>query len=470
MGSVRASARPPGGRSLLTQRQRLLLGAVALGMTLWAVWRDTTFLQTMPIDDIVAYQCYAEGFWHGAQASVIAPATKQCSAARYRFWLTPPQQFRSFPREYPPVAIAVFSLPLLIPWLTYRPAYIDTMAILLLIAILWLAWRAPPHVAIALPTYVLLAGWATALARFDLVPSLCVLASLVCLRQSAPRWATAWLALAVLLKLFAVVVFPVLLIAEYRRCGRWRGDLLLLFAGSTGVGLLVSLAVNPQGISAILSYNALRPPQIESLPGSLLWVTGLLGAVRHVVLSYHSLNVVGTWQNVLSSAFTLFLLLALPLTYWRQWKGWDSMERGYVLSLLVILVGSKLLSPQYMLWLLPVVAYAEGIRLRWIVVAYLTVVIYPNAYQLSTNMVSLPSYPLFMWAIVGRNAVLVGITIVYLAGNGDTRTHGWPAVAFWQVAHQRLTASRHRQQRHLALLDPTMAGCMRCARIVDVDA
>ena len=90
------------------------------------------------------------------------------------------------------------------------------------------------------------------------------------------------------------------------------------------------------------------------------------------------------------------------------------MGRSFVLTALVVLVTSKLFSPQYMLWLFPLVAYVEGLRLRWVVLAVLTVAIYPNAYGFHTSLVTLPDQPTFMAAILARNAVLLVLTVVYL--------------------------------------------------------
>jgi hypothetical protein len=133
-----------------------------------------------------------------------------------------------------------------------------------------------------------------------------------------------------------------------------------------------------------------------------------------VVLSYHSLNVVGSLGGPLAWLATALLAAGLLLVYRRALQGRDALGRSFVLALLVTLCGGKLLSPQYLLWLLPVAAYAEGLRARWLLVSLLTLAIYPNAYTLDISLVRLPNHPLFMLAILGRNAALLGITTLYL--------------------------------------------------------
>jgi hypothetical protein len=57
------------------------------------------------------------------------------------------------------------------------------------------------------------------------------------------------------------------------------------------------------------------------------------------------------------------------------------------------------------------------LRARWLLVSLLTLAIYPNAYTLDHSLVHLPNHPLFMLAILGRNAALLALVTTYL----------WPA-------------------------------------------
>ena len=399
-------------------RIRILLSVALLALVLAGLMGDLSYQRSIkgliPSDDIFAYECYSRAFWRGEQALVDAPHTVLCADRRWKFWIAPPRALHTLPREYPAPAIFVFSLPLLIPWLPFALAYMLLMGLLSLGVVAWMVRRGLLLCGAAFALYGLIGGWATLLARFDLVPGVLVLAALVLADRG--RWTPAYLALAIatLLKLYPALALPVMLIAEWRATGErpWRG--LGLFALVIAIGLLPFALLNPAAFMAPFSYNGIRPPQIESLAGSLLWLSGTIGGNVRVILTYHSVNVVGVLDGVAAWLASALLVVGTLLVYWRAWTGHDPLGRSVVLVLLVTLCGSKLLSPQYLLWLFPAVAYVEGLRLRWLLIAALTLVIYPYGYSLDTSLVHLPNHPLFMGAILARNAALLILAVLYL--------------------------------------------------------
>ena len=399
-------------------RFRLLLGVALLAVVVAGLLKDLEYQRSVkgliPSDDIFAYECYSRAFWRGEQALVDAPHTVLCADHRWKFWITPPRAIYTLPREYPAPAIFVFSLPLLIPWAPFALAYMALMGLLTLGVVAWMAHRRLLLCGAAFALYALVGGWATLLARFDLVPGVLVLATLVLAERG--RWTPAYLVLAVatLLKLYPVLALPILLIAQWRYTGvrPWRG--LGVSALALAAGLVPFALLNPAAFLAPFTYNGLRPPQIESLAGSLLWLSGEVGGNVRVILTYHSVNVVGMFADVAAWLASALLIVGTLLVYWRAWVGRDDLGRSLVLVLLVTLCGSKLLSPQYLLWIFPTVAYVEGLRLRWLLVAALTVLIYPYGYSLDNSLVHLPNHPLFMGAILARNGALLFLAVLYL--------------------------------------------------------
>ena len=421
MGVAEAYSRTsPGSR---VRRWRLLYVSAIMAVAVWMIGRDMTFMRTAFVYDVFIYQCYARAFWQGPQrAVVLAPETRSCRS----FWGPAPQRFRAFPQEYPVLSLGVFSLPLLTPWLPYNAAFLWWMALCLLLATLILAWRGPPGHALALLLYTLLAGWQFVLARYDLVPGLGVLLALVLAQRGRMRAATVALAAGTLLKGFPVLLLPLLLINARRKEGRWRLDCLILFVGLLLVVLLPALVLNPHGILSPIRYALHRPLHIESLSGMLLWVTSGAGKEARVIFSFGSYNVVGAYQGLFATAFSVLFVAGLAGAYWRQGRGRDSLARSFMLVLIVTLVTNKVFSPQYILWLLPTAAFVEGICPRWLIVATLIFFVSGDGalpfsvahLSSSTSSHPFPS-PLFVLKILASDLYLCGLAIFYMVHRGD---------------------------------------------------
>ncbi|MGH2345173.1 MAG: glycosyltransferase family 87 protein, partial [Chloroflexota bacterium] len=283
----------------------LILTSVAvIGNMLWIGRSDSL--------DTAIYRCYAHAFWDGPRM-LQAAATKACVS----LWSAPPQQFHTFPHEYPPLALAVFSLPLLLPGISYTAGFVMWLGLIMLVTAGWLIRRRQLEAAAAFVLYTLLAGWAFTLQRFDLLAGVIVLLTLVLAQQGRPRAAAGMLALATLLKLFPVVLLPFLLIACRRgESGRWRWDLVTVFLAVCGAGILPELLLSPSSLWSPIHYELARPLQIESLPGSLLWSSSGMPADSgntgpHVAFSYYSLNVVGGAQLLWGTLAALIGLVGM---------------------------------------------------------------------------------------------------------------------------------------------------------------
>jgi hypothetical protein len=411
----------------------MVFATLLISTTLLAVIWDGVYLRGVDSLDVVVYQCYARGFWQGAQAAQQAEL-QSCTGV----WSAAPRRFRSFPDEYPAPALTIFSLPLLMPWLSYATGYVLWMALCLLVAAAILAWRGPPEAAVALPLYLLLAGWTFTLQRYDLIPGLCILLMLALARHGRFRAAVVALAAATVLKAFAIVLLPLLLIAARRsEHGRWRLDLIALFVGICALILLPVAVVAPSALWSPLHFELARPLHIESLPGSLVWLasTVLLGPASgsaggpSIVFSYRSLNVLGGPQTALSVLALLAGAAGILIAYRRAWRGQDSPARSVVVVLIVLLATGKVFSPQYLLWVLPVVAVAEGIRVRWLLIAALTCFIMYCYYTVPLS--NLPLTPRFIAAIITRDLLLCALAVLYLVAPGDRVSGRWPNTPAW---------------------------------------
>jgi hypothetical protein len=249
------------------------------------------------------------------------------------------------------------------------------------------------------------------LARFDLVPSLAVLAALwLAYRQ---RWgaAAALIAIGFLLKLYPIVLLPLLVIEQRRIQGRLSWRPIAMFVAIAGSGMLIAAALNPAGWWSPFAYALRRPPQVESIEASLLWLASGLGVAAQANESFHSRNIVSDLAPPLSALGFATMVLGNGWIYLRHLQGRLSFRRAILACLLITMLASKVLSPQYLIWVLPLVAIVEGLTWRWLLICALTSAIYPFLYMsnlLSFGATSAGTYgPLFAGMIVLRNGLMV---------------------------------------------------------------
>ncbi len=163
--------------------------------------------------DAARYQCYALTFWSGSHATAELPAS-QCLFLHTPATGLPP--FRLLPLEYPSLTLVLFSLALFAPLAYYQVLFACWMALAAAL-LYWLLLRYGPRgSAFTFAIYALLGAWATAEGRFDLVPAALTLLCIIAVDRR--RWTCAYIALAfgVLLKIYPLLLFPALFIAEQR--------------------------------------------------------------------------------------------------------------------------------------------------------------------------------------------------------------------------------------------------------------
>ncbi len=399
--------------------------------------------------DVAKYECYAVAFWHGMPALQTLPAT-QCDFITHptvaflsnhalAIWMQQhhlptllvqfvanqhvTQAFHVLPHEYPFLALAPFSLVLLVPSIGYQTAFA-----LLMIAVAILMYAALAHfrsrtAALACVFYLVVGGWGTAAARFDLIPSFLTLLALVYAVRKNWHWAFAYLALGTLFKFYPVILLPTFLLAQQLTIrGRWLTwrrvaplvTFILICAGVT----LVSLRLSVEGTLGAFSYFQNRPFQIESLSASFLWLLSLRGFALHPVFSYGSLNVLSVFSAPVALLGTASLVVCLAYVYWLQWRGKIDIAAASLLILLVVMVTGKVFSPQYLIWVAPLVAYVGQANIKWLcswgAVSALTTWIYPYLYFVAGGITRVPYVPLFYPVVAVRNVLFLFFVVVLL--------------------------------------------------------
>jgi len=422
----------------------LLMSVLLFCGTFWQIFAtptDLTIYQPAH-SDAAKYQCYAVAFWQGTQGVNSLP-TEQCLflqtsglpslAQRMQAHGFPAfliqlvesqhssQPFHTLPYEYSLLALVPFTLPLVAPAQWYQAVFELLMTLVAVTIYFTIRRFRSTTAAIAFVGYLVVDSWATAGGRFDLVTSALTLGMLILAAKQKWRWAFLLLALATLCKFYTLVLVIPLLIAQQMQCNdRWyswrRWDALGVFVLTSAVVLSISLVINIEDTLAPIEYFRSRPIQIESLPAVLLWLGKFVHHPVHFIKSYGSMNVLSSWSGKVGLLSTLGLVSGLLYTFWLQWRGKLDIFTASLLSLLVMIVGSKVFSPQYLIWITPIIAYIWGSNWKWLtswgVVGILTTYIYPFLYAVPNWTV--PLQPAFYPLVLVRDAIMLGIILVML--------------------------------------------------------
>jgi uncharacterized membrane protein len=288
------------------------------------------------------------GFWsHGVL--VDWPTYQRYGDAILKQGLVP---YRDFAVEYPPGALAVFVLPSAFG--DYAAAFAWEMAacgVALVAVVAAIRREAAFYVALA----PVLAG-SLILSRFDLWPALLTVAALALLLREHHRLGWALLGAAVAAKLWPLVLVPLALVWSYR-AGRLRAAL-------AGLAVLVAAflpfaILAPHGLWDSLRGQASRPLQIESLGASLFTAFGH----PSVISSHGSQNVAGHGTvGALFTALQVASLVGLWIAFARGPATGDGLLRYSAAAVCAFIAFGKVLSPQFLLWLIPLVPLVRGRR------------------------------------------------------------------------------------------------------------
>lgn len=418
---------------------------VVILMFMGASWQFT-WLHT----DAARYQCYSLTFWLGGGAAKLLPGV-QCAYLPHSSLIAPP--FHALPLEYPPLTLLIFTPALLAPLVYYQMAFAILMA-LVGVFIYWLLLRyAPRGAALAFAGYMLIGAWATAEARFDLVPAAL---TLICVLSAGRKhWTFAYITLAIafLLKIYPLLFLPALFIAEQQdarrfyttsqplplaylpaevwrtirdfRQWRWKNT-LIFFAILLGVTGFFALLDFRGAVLSQLSYFANRPVQVESTASPILFLATRFGIAGHTVYTFGSINIVSALGGPVALFFDVLLVLGYLYTIYLQWRGKLEITQAFIAILLVFIVTGKVFSPQYLIWLIPLLVYSGAYNRFWLItwglMSLLTTIIYPYLYTRTLNGLLAPYLPGFIESVTARDALLVFLTLAYLFNWWQIRT------------------------------------------------
>jgi hypothetical protein len=323
--------------------------------------------------------------------------------------------YRDFYDVYPPLAQPLFFLVRVLPG-PFATSFKWTMAVcgVASLVLLVLAMRASLlRVAVAAGVVAvspLIVG-PVFLNTYDLFPALLTIAAVLAFLYGRERTTYVLLALAVTAKVFPLVLLPIALIETWERGGR--DAVRRALAWFVGVLVLVHLpfaVLGPGGLRFSYWVQLRRGLEVESLGGGILLVLNRLG-LHSVTLrdtAAGSRDAVGTLPDALGVASSFAVVAAVLYVAWVYLRGRRDRVLACAAAVTAFVAFNKVLSPQYVVWLLPLVP-AAGIVASGVLVIVLALT------RAEWNRFVLPHGSVqhwgdaLSWWILARDLVLVAL-------------------------------------------------------------
>jgi hypothetical protein len=283
--------------------------------------------------------------------------------------------YRDFPFEYPPAALLPMLLPAYMSW-----SYATSFAVLMGVC------GAACIVAAALALRGVDAGperiWAVLLAigvspvvlgslfdtRFDLWPTLLALGALAAIVRERPVLSGLLLGVGFAAKLWPAVLLPIAVVHLLRRRGQ-PGALAVVgsFVAGAGACFLPFAILAPHGLREMFADQLGRPIQVESLAAAVLMAAEHLGMRPLATIDSHGAQALSGRGAGLAADLSTVLEIAAVLAVWIVFaKRRDAGGEGVLLAagaaVAALIAFDKVLSPQYLIWLVPFVFLVRGER------------------------------------------------------------------------------------------------------------
>jgi hypothetical protein len=292
--------------------------------------------------------------------------------------------YRDFPMLYPPGILPVLALPP-ISYHLYRAEFLVTVLIVDAL-IFWVLYRSGrPVGAVMWMVAAPLLGpifWA----RLDIFVAGALVTAVLCTESNRYAWAGFWIAFAGLLKLWPIVLLVLLLRVVPRE--HWRR-----FLGSAGLTLALGVlpfmaAGGTYNLAQVVQIQSGRGVEIESVFAAPLYVMRSLGHAVPIA-QYAALEFTGRLAAAVSDlsewVFGIGILLLLAKALRNRAPRPDSS--GWLLLLAgAVILTSKVLSPQYLVW----VAAAVGLMIDRVAARAKVFLLVSTALLLVTSQTQFP--------------------------------------------------------------------------------
>jgi hypothetical protein len=355
--------------------------------------------------------------------------------------------YRDFSFEYPPAALPPMLVADYLPW-SYPTSFAVVMGVCGAACIVAAATALRGVEAGAERTWAVLLALAVSPlvlgslfdARFDLWPTLLAVGALAAIVWERPVVSGGLLGLGFAAKLWPAVLLPIAVIFFWRRRGQ-RGALAVVaaFLVVAAACFLPFVVLGPHGLRAMFADQLDRPLQIESLGSAVLMAAQHLGMRPLETIDSHGGQALSGRGAGLAADLSTVLEIVAVFAVWvvfalRRNPNGETVLLAAGAAVAALVAFDRVLSPQYMIWLVPIVFLVRGRRGilagGLVLVAFaLTQTWFPGHYW----SLALGHAAPWSWYLLARDLALVAIAAVLLLElslerDSATGTAGWPAV------------------------------------------
>jgi hypothetical protein len=252
--------------------------------------------------------------------------------------------------------------------------------------------------------------------RIDLIAMAVTLAAVLAWRDNAVTRGALLVAAGTFLKFFPALVTGPLILRDlvYFRPSRLRGA--LVFLAALAAGFSAWWLVGGDGVLYCFRFHTERGLEINSLYSGLLTLLGrLTGASMLTAGEYNSAQLVHPWSEAaLALAGVIQPLAVLLVLVLFATSGFREPMRYCGAIILAFSATGKVLSPQYLIWLMPFVALLPGprgamVRRLFLAASVITILLFPTAFGALCN------FHLVAVSLLNiRNAILLLLLVLWL--------------------------------------------------------
>jgi uncharacterized membrane protein len=325
--------------------------------------------------------------------------------------------YRDFALEYPPGALPVFLAPALADS-DFRVVFEWLMALCgcgLVVAVALAGQRLGYGFGtLAFVALSPLAIGSVILTRFDLWPAMLASFALAALVHDRLRLGHGLLGASIAAKLYPAVLLPLTVAYVWRRRGRREGIVCAALAVGVPIAAYLPFAVvAPEGVVRSLGRQLSRPLQVESLGSAVLLAAhDLFGTGVEIGSSHGSQNLVGTSADVLAVALSVAQIAVLAWLWLRFARSRETPSPAMLAvhaaaAITAFVALGKVLSPQFLIWLVPVVVLAHRWSANTMLAAalVLTQIWFPFRYWDLVRELD----PRVSWLVLARDLVLLAL-------------------------------------------------------------